>query len=285
MKTIYKLFLGMSSLMFLSMAQSNQECFPADDSTRVTAAGGSITEIIYYLEGDKKLVAVDVTSNYPEEASLLPSIGYVRALSAEGILSLNPSIVIGEDDMGPPEVIEQIKGSKLDIIKIEENHSITGILDKVNCVAAIIGKKKNARKLIEENLEPQIHQLKSTYSNNLPKILFILGIQAGSPLVAGKGVSADGFIKMIGGTNSMTDFEGWKPASTESILKAAPEVILISNRGLSGLGTIEDLRNHPTIKFTPAAKNNKIFAMDGMRMLGFGPRTISAALELSQKIR
>ena len=105
MKTIYKLFLGMSSLMFLSMAQSNQECFPADDSTRVTAAGGSITEIIYYLEGDKKLVAVDVTSNYPEEASLLPSIGYVRALSAEGILSLNPSIVIGEDDMGPPEVI------------------------------------------------------------------------------------------------------------------------------------------------------------------------------------
>ena len=139
-----KLFLGISSLMFLSMAQSKQECFPANDSTRVTAAGGSITEIIYFLEANDKLVAVDVTSNYPEEASIFPSIGYVRALSAEGILSLNPSIIIGEDDMGPAEVIEQIKESEVEIITVEEDHSITGILNKVNCVAAIIDKEKYA---------------------------------------------------------------------------------------------------------------------------------------------
>ena len=233
-------------------------------------------------------MAVDVTSNYPKEASIFPSIGYVRALSAEGILSLNPSIIIGEDDMGPAEVIEQIKSSEVEIITVEEDHSITGILNKVNCVAAIIDKEKYALELIERELLPQIRQLKSTYSkisNDLPKILFILGLQGGSPLVAGKGVSADGFIKMIGGTNSMADFEGWKPASTESILNAAPDVILISNRGLSGVGTIEELKDHPAIKLTPAAKNNKIFAMDGMKMLGFGPRSIGAALELAQKIQ
>ena len=288
MKNMCKLFLGISSLMFLSMAQSKQECFPANDSTRVTAAGGSITEIIYFLEANDKLVAVDVTSNYPEEASIFPSIGYVRALSAEGILSLNPSIIIGEDDMGPAEVIEQIKESEVEIITVEEDHSITGILNKVNCVAAIIDKEKYALELIERELLPQIRQLKSTYSkisNDSPKILFILGLQGGSPLVAGKGVSADGFIKMVGGTNSMADFEGWKPASTESILNAAPDVILISNRGLSGIGTIEELKDHPAIKLTPAAKNNKIFAMDGLKMLGVGPRTLGAALDLAHKIQ
>ena len=104
------------------------------------------------VKSDEKLVAVDVTSNYPMEAKELPSIGYVRALSAEGILSLNPSVIIGEDDMGPIEVIDQIKKSGVPIVAIAENHSIEGIIEKVRCVATIIGKSEYADEILMENV-------------------------------------------------------------------------------------------------------------------------------------
>ena len=141
----------------VSLVNSAQLCLEADDHSRVTAAGGSITEIIYFLKSDEKLVAVDVTSNYPMEAKELPSIGYVRALSAEGILSLNPSVIIGEDDMGPIEVIDQIKKSGVPIVAIAENHSIEGIIEKVRCVATIIGKSEYADEILMEDAVSYTH--------------------------------------------------------------------------------------------------------------------------------
>ena len=65
----------------------------AKDPSRIAVAGGSITEILYFLGEESRIVAVDITSNFPEAATSLPSIGYVRNLSAEGTLSLNPTLV------------------------------------------------------------------------------------------------------------------------------------------------------------------------------------------------
>ena len=103
-----------------------EACEKALDSSRITSAGGSITEIIYFLEQESRLIAVDVTSNYPESALNLPSIGYVRALSAEGVLSLDPTLIIGENDMGPPSVIDQIKRTNVEIKILPEIHSEIG---------------------------------------------------------------------------------------------------------------------------------------------------------------
>ena len=90
---------------------------------------------------------------------------------------------------------------------------------------------------------------------------------------------------MIGAKNVMDSFEGWKPVSTEAIIEASPDLILISNRGLSSFKTTEKLGEHPSLVFTPASKNNNIIAMDGMAMLGFGPRTIFSAREIALYIK
>ena len=262
-------------------------CNPASDLSRITAAGGSISEILYLLNMDKHIVAVDVTSNYPPEAKSLPSIGYVRNLSAEGILSLSPTVIIGENDMGPKEVIAQIKGTGVEVLVVGEEPSASGIIEKINCVADIVGKRALSEQIIADQLIPKIQRLEDIAANRgteRPKILFILGMQSGSPIVAGRGVSADGFINMLGGINTMGSFEGWKPANSEAIIQAAPDVILISNRGLSGFGDLSDLKQHPALQFTPAVKNNRVYAMDGMQMLGFGPRTLSTAVVLADKI-
>ena len=278
----YKLIKFLPVLILFS-AGINSACDKALDASRITVAGGSITEIIYALEQDEKLVAVDITSNFPKQASELPSIGYVRALSAEGVLSLSPSLILGENDMGPAAVMEQLSRVGIDIKIIPEENTADGIIDKVSCVANILDMSDYDKNLVLNDLRNEVSDLNSIVkSNRSPKkVMFILGMESGSPTVGGKGTSADGFIKMTGGINVMNSFEGWKPVSTESIIEASPDFIIISNRGLSSFKTVEKLGQHPTLIFTPASKRNNIIALDGMAMLGFGPRTISSAKEVA----
>ncbi len=270
----------------MSFAQPIYSCSQAEDSSRVTIAGGSLTEIIYLLRQEDKLVAVDITSNFPEEAKQLPSIGYVRALSAEGVLSLSPSLILGEDDTGPPAVMEQLSRVGIQIEIIPEENTADGIIKKVKCVAEILGVNDNIKDKTLSNLNADANELKlltETNKKEPPKVMFILSMESGSPTVGGRDTSADGLIKMTGALNVMDSFEGWKPVSTEAIIQAKPDFILISERGLNSFGSIEKLGQHPSLVFTPAAKNNNIIAMDGMAMLGFGPRTISSAKDIAQK--
>lgn len=283
MKYILLIFIS----VFLQQNSFANECSPANDVSRVTVAGGSITEIIYMIDAEDSIIAVDLTSNFPEIARSHPQIGYVRALSAEGILSLDPTIIIGEDDMGPPAVLEQINRTGVEVAIISEKHNVAGIKSKVMCVAEILNKKAVARELFYAKLNPAIEKLNiasEKVSENQTKAIFILGLQSGSPLIGGMGTSANGLIEMIGAKNALSSFEGWKPVSTESILMAEPDLILVSNRGLSAFGDVESLRQHPALALTPAAKNNNIIAMDGMAMLGFGPRTIFSALNIANDI-
>ena len=116
--------------IMLSFEVFGNSCEIAKNSSRIAIAGGSLTEITFLLEAEDRIIAVDLTSNYPMMARDLPSIGYVRALSAEGILSLSPTLILGEDDMGPPTVLEQLSKTGIDIRVIPEEHSSKGIIKK-----------------------------------------------------------------------------------------------------------------------------------------------------------
>lgn len=282
-----KKLLGLIAFFSLSLECIAQTCVAAKDPSRLSIAGGSLTEIVYLLGAEKQIVAVDVTSNYPPKARTLPSIGYVRNLSAEGILSLDPTLILGEDDMGPPTVLTQLDAMGVPIAIVPEQHTVQGIIDKVRCVGTIIGELDSANQLIEQMILPRASELQRLARDRrlaAKKILFVLSLQSGSPLVGGLETSADGLINMTGGRNAMTDVTGWKPASSESIIAAAPDFIVISRRGLGTFGELEDLRQHPALRLTPAALSANIVVMDGMQMLGFGPRTLDAAVSLSRTL-
>ena len=261
-------------------------CETAIDASRITVAGGSITEILFMLEMEKNIVAVDTTSNYPAIAEDMPSIGYVRNVSAEGVLSLTPTVIIGEHDMGPPETLAQLKNSGIEHFVVEEVHTSEGIIDKFLCVARIIGRETMAREIVQEKLLVEINLLGKLIAKRAgppPRVLFVLSMRSGFPIVGGQGVSADGFISMFGGVNSVK-FEGWKPVGPEAIISADPDMIVITQRGLTNYGTLKEFKNHPYLRLTKAAKNNNILAMDGMEMLGFGPRTIDAAVAVAKQL-
>jgi iron complex transport system substrate-binding protein len=273
-------------LSFFALSPAVIACETAIDASRITVAGGSITEILFMLEMEKNIVAVDTTSNYPAIAEDMPSIGYVRNVSAEGVLSLTPTVIIGEHDMGPPETLAQLKNSGIEHFVVEEVHTSEGIIDKFLCVARIIGRETMAREIVQEKLLVEINLLSKLIEKRAippPRVLFVLSMRSGSPIVGGQGVSADGFISMFGGVNSVK-FEGWKPVGPEAIISADPDMIVITQRGLTNYGTLKEFKNHPYLRLTKAAKNNNILTMDGMEMLGFGPRTIDAAVAVAKQL-
>ena len=256
-------------------------CETTQNSSRIVVAGGSITEIIYFLNSEEKIVALDVTSNYPEKAKELPSIGYVRNLSAEGILSMNPSIVFGEDDMGPPGVIKQLRDINIDLRIIPEEKTIDGILDKIYCIASIIDKVPNAESKINSTLIPDILSIEKRLSTStlIPKrVMFIFSIKGNKIIVAGSGTSGDGFIKMTGSENIFSTIEGWKSVSQEAIIKENPDYVIMSKRDLHNSKTIKSISENPIFKNIRAFEEQNIIFDDAMAMLGYGPRTIKSVL-------
>tara|TARA_B100000963_G_scaffold202218_1_gene176042 strand:+ start:167 stop:1111 length:945 start_codon:yes stop_codon:yes gene_type:complete len=282
--TIFKIFL-LISLLLISNAYGN--CNKAKNSKSIVVAGGSITEIIYFLNLQNKLAGVDVTSNYPLEAKKLPSIGYIRNLSIEGLLSLKPNLILTEESIGPPIIKKQLMKTSVEFRIIKNNYTIDGINQKILCVSKILDITINNNIDYKKFLN-DVKILKSLVKNNFKEkrnILLILMMKGSSPIIAGKNTSGHGFIKMIGQNNSMDKVYGWKPISAEEILLANPDHIIITKRALKNFSSIEKFLNLPGISSTKAAKNKNIFIKDGMSLLGYGPRTLNIAKEILINIK
>ena len=268
-------------------AQENNSCEKSLNTSKVIAVGGSITEILYFLNLEKSIIGIDVTSNYPDEAKKITSVGYVRNISSEGILSLNPSLIIGEDDMGPTGTIKQLNESKVDLRIIKENESAYGILNKIYCIASIMGQQENAKKIINEKLINEIKELEEIKNQQIlknKKIMLVLSMQPSSIVVAGKNTSGDSFIQMMGAKNIFDSFEGWKSVSKEAILKHNPDYVLLPSKNLHKNSKVEDFSKDIMFLNTTAGEKSNFIFEDGMTMLGFGPRTIYSALKIAKKI-
>ena len=285
----FKILFIIFNFIFVLKAENffDTDCSKADDHSRIIIAGGSLTEIVFFLGLEDKLIGVDITSNFPESAKEIPSIGYVRTLSAEGILSLEPSLILGENDMGPPMVIDQIQKTSVDLRIIPEKRSVIGILEKINCIGSIINYESETTTLINDKLIAMVDellQLQKTNSTKNTKAMLILSMGGTSPVVAGRNTSGNGFINMIGAQNIFESHEGWKPVSEESILKNNPDIIIIPQREVHKNSSIASFLDSSHLKKTKAVKNNNIISEDAMAMLGFGPRTIDIALKTSRSI-
>ena len=262
-------------------------CEAASDSSRIAVAGGSLTEILYFLGAEERIVAVDSTSNYPQEAARFPSVGYVRALSAEGLLSLNPTLVLGEHDMGPAEVLAAVQRTGVDVARVAETHTAAGIVAKVRCLATILSLP--AEELVVAQLAPvaeELARLQRTATSSRASAAFLLGLRDGAPIGAGLATSAHGLLEMAGMRNVLADFEGWKPVSMEAMASAAPDYILVTERGIDTAGGEDALFAHPALQATPAGRLRKrLIVLDGMAALGFGPRTLQVARSLAERLR
>ena len=105
----------------------------ADTPKRVVSVGGALTETVYALGAGELLVGSDTTSYYPEAAANSPKVGYQRALSAEGILSLSPDLVIMTDEAGPPPVLAQLNSAGVNMLTLNAGRSLVRASRKRSC--------------------------------------------------------------------------------------------------------------------------------------------------------
>lgn len=253
---------------------------------RVVALGGDITEIIYALGEDGRLVGRDTTSTYPPEAKALPDVGYFRQLGAEGVLSLHPDVVIAAASAGPPEVLNQISSTGVRVIRLPDQHSFDGLLEKVRLIAEALHAEESGAKLTAK-LKNEIAQAAATVSGlaGHPRVLFIINAGNGAPLAAGRDTAADALIALAGGENVFSTYSGYKPMSLEAAAAASPEAIGLMAQTLTAMGGVETVANHPALRLTPAAKAKRIFGRDGSYLLSFGPRLPQAVVDFAQAIR
>jgi iron complex transport system substrate-binding protein len=248
----------------------------------IVSIGGDVTEIVYALGAGDRVVAVDITSRHPKEARDLPQVGYMRQLSAEPILSLSPALILAIADSGPPQVLDQLRSAGACLALIPDAHSAEGVLKKVAAVAAALDRREEGDALVAK-LAAEFAALQSSLGavKDKPRVLFLFSVGEGAPMVGGRKTSADAIIALAGGQNAIETFEEFKPASSEGIIAAAPDVVLVTELTLDKLGGVDGLLQRADIAQTPAGRAERIVAMESLLLLGFGPRTPQAIRDLA----
>ncbi|MFD1384385.1 hemin ABC transporter substrate-binding protein [Rhodanobacter aciditrophus] len=251
---------------------------------RLVSIGGAVTEIVYALDQQHLLVGRDTTSTWPKEANALPDIGYARALSPEGVLSVAPTLIIAEQNTGPQETIEVLKAANIPYITIKDGYTREGIVGKIRAVAKALNVPQRGEELAQKvnqqllNAEQAVSQV-----TEKQKVLFILSTRSGKIMAAGADTAANGIIGLAGGENVFSEFTGYKQVSDEAVTQANPDIILMMG-AQAGRGN-HDADNDalfamPALQTTNAALNQRVVRMDALLLLGFGPRSGSAITEL-----
>ncbi|MCE6980892.1 hemin ABC transporter substrate-binding protein [Pseudomonas frederiksbergensis] len=255
---------------------------------RWVSAGGALSEWVSALGGESKLVGVDTTSQHPESLKVLPSIGYQRQLSAEGILSLRPQILVGTEEMGPPPVLSQIRSAGVQVELFSAQPDLPTLQGNLQHLGKLLGAEERASQVFliyQQQLDQQQARVsQAQLKHKAPGVLLLLGHAGGKPLIAGKDTAADWLLQQAGGHNLATH-TGYKPLSVESLASLNPEVLVFADRALTGDAARAALfKENPILSSTRAAKDGRVMELDPTLLVGgLGPRLPESLTKLSDE--
>lgn len=256
-----------------------------EDMSRIVSIGSAVTETIFALGAHENVVAVDESSVYPEGTADLPKVSFTRNLSAEGVLSMSPSVILASGSAGPETAVQQIRSTGVPFLKLTEDETTEAAFERVRELGSILGRESEAEEIIsrmEEDLE-RARAIREELDEK-PVVLFIYARGPNTLLVAGNGTSAETMIGLAGGINAFDSFDDYRPLTSEAVVAANPDVILMMNSGIESVGGINGVLRAPGVSLTNAAKNDRIYSMDGSYLLGFGPRMGQAVLDLMEHL-
>lgn len=258
---------------------------PNPKPRRIVSVGGALTEIVYALDAQAELVGVDTTSLYPAMAQKLPQVGYARALSSEGVLSLAPTQLIATEEAGPQTVLRQVRDAGVPVAVLNANNKFEGLLERVRQVGQITGRTEPAARLaqsLQQQWNSSIDKVRQR-SHAPVRVLFILAHAPNQVMVGGRETGADAMLTYAGAVNVMGGqggFAGYKPLTPEAVIAARPDIVLVTDQGLKASGGVDGILKLPGLAQTPAGRKQRIVSLEAMLLLGFGPRMPQALAEL-----
>ncbi|MEM6297618.1 MAG: ABC transporter substrate-binding protein [Bacteroidota bacterium] len=245
--------------------------------TRIVTAGSIASEIVCALGHQESIVSTDRTSTFPAELQKLPSIGYRNGISAEGIISQEPDLVIFESGYLKPEVAQQLISTGIKTIALDQKYSLESTQKMIAEVATELDKKSEGKKLaaqMEKDFKALAKDVAKTESR--PTVLFVYARGTGNMSVIGTDSFAS-LLEKAGCTNAVPTVEGYKPLNAESLIEANPTYILFFTSGLASVGGKEGALQITGVSETTAGKKGNIIDMDGVMLTNWGPRAAKAA--------
>lgn len=247
---------------------------------RIVSTDAAVTQVLFALGADAQLVGVDTTSELPEGYRILPEVGYHRALSAEGLLSLDPTLVIGSEQIGPPTVLKALGSAGIPLLQLRPALTI----DELQWNIAEIAKRTNstaAASILQTRIAQQAKHLESLKFPNT-RMVFVLSVEPGKLRIAGTGTTADAFIKLLGGTN-IADFDAYRTLSSEALLALDPAVMLVA--GHEGNSPAKVLELNPILQYVSAARIHQLYEVNAANLVaGLAPGAVIEAAFLAARI-
>ena len=278
------LFVAATITLWSSVA-ANAKTTEAINTSRIVTLSGAITEIVFALGAGSQVVGVDASSSYPRAVNQLAKVSYHRRLSAEGVLSLAPTLIIATSEAGPPAAIEHLRSAGVELLIVPHEPTVESTLMKIERIASALDASEAGDTLITQ-IREQLDLVRSSHpaDNAKIKVLFIYARGQGTLNVAGRVTGADTIIKLAGAVNAVDGYTDYKPLTPEGAVAAAPDVILLMDKGLESIGGPEAVWQLPGLALTPAGRQKRVISLDGLMLLGFGPRLGQAALALNQAL-
>lgn len=276
---------GIFALLTFSACQNSNTVSTSTNELKIVSVNGSVTEAICALGLEENIVGVDVTSVFPESIKNKPKVGHNRNISIEGIVSLQPNVVVGTELELTEQLQQQLKDAHIRTLYFERKYTVEDTKDFLVALGDSLGVKGKGEELANQIKKDVAEAKKITDTVNVkPKVLFIYSRGAGSLMVAGDDTPFSNIITLAGAQSAIAGFEGFKPLTTEAIVDANPDVILLFDSGLEALGGMDGVIATPGIALTNAGKNKKIIHMEGGLLSNFGPRLGLAIKELASLI-
>lgn len=279
------LLLGMAASSLGPVASAQRSSQSVEPPTRIVSIGSDITEIVFALGAGDLVVATDTTSSFPLAATKTKKVGYLRNLATEGLLSLEPDLLLFSSAAGPASTLRQLSAIGVRSLHAPKGYSLDTVRQKITLVGQAIGQADSTRELINKyQLDvAKLRRLRAGFQTR-PSVAFLLSVSHGSAQVAGLSTAAQAVIELIGARN-VFEHQKYKAVSAEVMLERNPDYILMMTQSIEREGGIESILAGPVIALTDAGKRHQLIGVDGVALLSFGPRVAAAAYRLAKKIR
>lgn len=255
-----------------------------DDTSAVATLGGVFTEVAYAIGAEHAVVAVDESSFFPPAALNDKNVlGYYRFLSAEPVLSAGPTLIVGNEETGPPEVVSQLRDAGVTMLLLPDGNDVEGARQLIATMGAVFNRPAEANEVIA-TLDAEVAAAAELVARatSSPRVLFVLQPPGAPLLVAGEVTAAGSMIALAGGANIYPGVPAYIPMTPEGIADIGPDVILTTDDSLELLGGLDAFMALPGVAQTPAVENGRVVSMDDLYLLGFGPRTGLAIADLAR---
>ncbi|MFT4042064.1 MAG: ABC transporter substrate-binding protein [Gordonia sp. (in: high G+C Gram-positive bacteria)] len=260
------------------------------DTSRIIAVdrNGTLGNIVFALGLGRRVVGRDISTAFPSAAKLPLVTTNGHTLSAEAVLALNPSVVLVDDSTTPTTAVDQIRAARIPVVAFTSVRTISSTPDLILDVAASLGVIPAGEQLLART-QAQISAAKATvpHPSGNPRIAFLYIRGPRLVLLTGPGSGADDLIAALGGTDAGTAAgltAAFTQITTEALLKANPDVILVMTQGADSVGGIDGVLKLPGVSQTSAGKARRVVQMDQSEILAFGPDTGSVLTALRRAI-